>query len=266
MSGYEVNATTRTCPTCQGLIPVDAVVCTRCGLNLKTGSRTREADRDPADVERKAKLLKQARAAGDVETLERLGARPKGGGTVCVACGYDTTGLAGRPCPECGHTRTIGADRQAQRERQIEHYWRTTWLVGGIGLAAGAAVTLGVGTGLLGWSMVKCLAHLAACEVSLFAGYAAVCFFIGYEEDVRGLAVRLTGVGSIWAGLWLAVMLIPLPTVYALVLIAFISMVALAAPLQALTGRDWDDSFWIAAAAWVLKFVGWAALTMMVAL
>lgn len=266
MSGYEVNATTRTCPACQGLIPSDAVICTRCGLNLKTGSRTREADRDPADADRKARLLKQARAAGDVETLERLGARPKGGGTLCAACGYDVTGLGGRPCPECGHERSVSSDRQKRREKQIEHYWRSTWLIGGIGLAVGAAVTLGVGTGPLGWSMTKCLAHLAMCEAALFAGYFFVCLFVGYEEDVRGLAVRLVGVASIWAGLWLAVMLIPLPTLYALVLIAFISMAALAVPLQSLTGRDWDDSFWIAAAAWVLKFIGWAALTMMVVL
>ncbi|MDP1663235.1 MAG: zinc ribbon domain-containing protein [Phycisphaerales bacterium] len=266
MSGYEVKSSTRMCPACQGLIPVDAVVCTRCGLNLKTGSRTREADRDPADGERKAKLLKQARSAGDVETLERLGARHKGGGAACAACGYDVTGLGGRPCPECGHERSIAADLHQRRQKQIEHYWRTTWLVGGVGLAAGAALTLGVGTGLLGWSMIKCIAHLAMCEGALFAGYFFVCLFIGYEEDVRGLAVRLMGVGSIWAGLWLATMLLPLPTIYSLVLIAFISCAALAASLNALTGRDWDDSFWIAAAAWVLKIIGWAALTMMVAL
>lgn len=264
MSGYDLNARDKTCPACDGLIPADAVICTRCGLNLKTGSRVREAERDPTDAERKAKLLKKARASGDIETAERLGARPKG--VLCPACGYDMTGLSGRPCPECGHERSISADRQARRQKQIVNYWRNSWLVGGIGLGAGTAVTLGVGMGLIGWSMTKCLAHLTMCEVALFIGYAVVGLFIGYEEDLRGLAVRLVGVAAVWSGLWLVVSMIPVLPLYSVVIIGVITAVTLAAPLHILTDRDWDDSFWIATAAWVLKLVGWAALTMAVAL
>ncbi|MDP1663013.1 MAG: hypothetical protein Q8L55_13940 [Phycisphaerales bacterium] len=49
------------------------------------------------------------------------------------------TELPRRPCPECGHERSIRADRQARCQKQVVNYRRNSWLVGGIGLGAGTA-------------------------------------------------------------------------------------------------------------------------------
>ncbi|HYC99777.1 MAG TPA: hypothetical protein VEB22_00990 [Phycisphaerales bacterium] len=260
MAGYEVNAPNKVCPACEGLVPTAAALCTRCGLNFETGMRVTPAAPDAADAERKAALLKKARKTGDLDTLARLGAKPAG--VSCAECGYDVTGLTGRPCPECGHTRRTNAGRQKRREEQIRRYWLAAVLTAAIGTPLGLGATLFIGVACKGWSVTDGLVHVALCEAALFVAYFVMSFFfLGFEEDIRGLALRLVGVAAVWAALWTWTSLLMVGGFYAAVLIpAMLAALVLAAPLKLLTGRDWDDCYWIAGAAWILRFVAGALL------
>lgn len=241
MPGYELTPRSKSCPSCKSVLPLDAVLCTRCGLNLATGQRLSEPPRDPADAARK---------------------QPAKPTHPCPSCGYDLTGLTGKPCPECGGTaegRRKGGrlgEREERREREIASYWRNTFLIAAIGLLVGLALTFGVGIGLKRWDLATCALHFGLCQVGLFIGYFALCFFfLGFEEDVRGLALRLLGVAAVWAGLWMLVLLLPAAPFYGILFTAAVTVVTLVVPLQALTGRDWNDCYWIAGAAWVVRFV-----------
>ncbi|HZW06511.1 MAG TPA: hypothetical protein VFF65_05260 [Phycisphaerales bacterium] len=254
MAGYEVNAPDKVCPACEGLVPTAAVLCTRCGLNFKTGLRERQATPDSADPDRKAALLKKARKTGDLETLARLGARPAG--VSCGECGYDLTGLADRPCPECGHSRRITAGRQKRRETEIRRYWRAATLTAAIGTPLGVVAALFIGAVWKGWTVAEGLVHVALCEAALFVAYFFMSFFfLGFEEDVRGLTLRLMGIAAVWSALWAWTSLLMFGGFYSVVLLpAMLAAVVLAAALRVFTDRDWDDCYWIAGAAWVLRF------------
>jgi hypothetical protein len=269
MSGYEVKARDKPCPSCERLIPAEAVVCTRCGLNLKTGVRFREAPRDPADAERKAAALKQARKAGDLDAVSRIEQKTVREPSLCGNCGYDLAGLLGKTCPECGQTaeerskgRAFGTHDQ-RRQVEIDRYWRTTLLVCTIGGGAGLLGTLAVGLGLHRVDTTACLVHFVICEAALFAGYFGICFFfLGFEEDVRGLALRLAGVASVWSALLTLTSLLGLGGMYGVIIGACVSVVALSAPLHVLTDRDWNDSNWIAAVSWFIYIVATIAASL----
>ena len=262
MSGYEVNARNKSCPVCNGLIPADAAMCTRCGLNFKTGRRTREAERDPADAQRKADALRKARKAGDLDAVAQLEGKPAskastgGGSFACAECGYDLTGLGGRPCPECGNDRRVGSQQQKRREERVKHYWLAALLTACIGTPAGVALAFYTGMTMRSWDVTDCLVHIALCEGALFISYFVMCFFfLGFEEDVRGLALRLVGVAALWAGLWAWSRQFGFGLYGATLVPAVVATFALAAPLKWLTDREWDDCFWIAGVAWALHLV-----------
>lgn len=260
MSGYELTARKKDCPACGKPSDADAVLCTKCGRNFETGARAHEAERDPADAQRKAALLKKARANGGLDAEAAISAGVMADPALaCPNCGYDLKGLAGRPCPECGQTPAgrrrggIRGDREERRAAEITRYWRNSVLIGLIGGVSGAAVMLGIVPLLTSVPFTECLLVLGACEVSIFVGCFAMCFFfIGFEEDLRGLALRLVGVGAVWAVLQLLIGLMPFSGMYWIAGGAIARVALLALPLQSMTGRDWDDSFWIAAASWVL--------------
>ena len=244
MSGYEVSTNERACPGCEAGLGPDAVICTRCGLNLSTGRKV--TDRAPAPA-----------------TLEK----PKAG-LVCARCGYDLRGLGGKPCPECGQTPEgrrkggSGGYREERREEEIAGYWRATWMIGGFGIAAGLGLVLGVGVAALGWSVGVCLLHLAVCAGAVAVSHLVLgFFFIGFEEDLRGVCVRSVGIGALWAGLWVVSMLLPRAPYYSDVFLAGFHGLIAAVLVHTLCDRDWDDSAWIGGVAWALRFVPWLLLT-----
>jgi hypothetical protein len=255
---YELQEKEKSCPACEGLVPVEAVLCTHCGLNFETGKRVNAVALDTAD-DKKLTALKKAR---DLGGLDAAAAPPttRTKGLTCPSCGYDVTGLGGRPCPECGYVRGRRSDREMERRRYIKNYWQASVLVAAIGLPVGAALTIAIGMALPGFTLLRSLAHVGVCEVALFIGYFVVGLFIGFEEDVRGLALRLLGIASIWSGLWMAASMAPLPAVYVIAGTGMVTALTLAVPMQMLTGRDWDDCFWLAFGAWVVKTVIWTTV------
>lgn len=250
MSGYELNARDKSCPACAAVAKIDAVLCIKCGLNFQSGMRTQAAQVDPADAQR----------------------RPAAKPSHRCACGYDLTGLGGKACPECGRTpegRRKGGKLGTREERQAESiggYWRTTWLVCIIGTVVGLALTLGVGMGLREFDALTCLAHLGLCEAALFVSCFAICLlFIGFEEDVRGLVMRLVAVGAVWSGAMLLISMIPAIGAMMIIGSAVMSVFSLALLLNQMTGRDYTDSSIIAFGSWVLAFVSMIVITMMFA-
>lgn len=268
MSGYEIDVQESACPGCGAKMVPNAVLCTRCGFNLKTRERVRTdaapAGGGPPPGGDKPAALQRARRSGGVEAAAgaagRAGGSGDSGGPACPKCGYNLRGLGGKPCPECGHVRGAKADREAERRKQIAGYWRTTWLVAGVGLVVGTALTLGLGLGVYGMSMVRAVVHLASCEVALALGYLVVGLFIGFEEDIRGLALRLVGVAAVWSGLWLVIALMPVSGGFVFAMTGAVTFVTLVIPMHVLTGRDWDDCFWLAFGAWVVKTAIWVTL------
>ncbi|MFT3684077.1 MAG: hypothetical protein QM783_03955 [Phycisphaerales bacterium] len=246
-------------PACEGLVPVAATLCTHCGLNFETGRRVNPAMRDVTGDEQKLAALKRARTSAGLDAAPPPPSTHTKGFT-CPSCGYDVTGLGGHPCPECGYVRTRRGDRELERKRNIESYWRTSWLIAGIGLPVGIALTVLLGMQANGYSMIRSLVHVGSCEVGLFVGYFVVGLFIGFEEDIRGLALRLVGIAAIWSGLWMMVAAAPLPALYVVAGTGMVTAITLAVPMQVLTGRDWDDCFWLAFGAWVAKTGVWMVL------
>lgn len=244
MSGYELSANERACPGCEAGLGPDAVICTKCGLNLTTGRRVTDPAPRPA-------------------TLQKPEA-----GLVCGRCGYDLRGLGGGTCPECGQTaegRRKGGKhgfREERREEEIAGYWKTTKMIGGIGLAVGVVLTAGVGIGFSHWSVATCAMHLAVCIAAMVLSHLALGFlFIGFEEDVRGVCVRSVGMGSMWAGLWVAALLLPNVPYYSPVFIGMVHAAVAVVLVRVFTDRDWDDACWIGGGAWVLRFVPWMVVT-----
>lgn len=253
MSGYEISARDKSCPACAAVAKVDAVLCIKCGLNFQTSMRTQEAARDPADAHRRP-------SAHTAKPAHRC------------KCGYDLTGLAGRPCPECGKTaegRKKGGKfgtREERRAENIAEYWRASWLVLIVGSIVGLALTFGVGIGLRNYDALLCLMYLGITEASVFIGCFALCLtFLGFEEDVRGLVMRLTAVGAVWCGLLMLITMIPAFGVMMTVGIAVMSVFSLAVTLHVLTGREYTDSSIIAVASWVLCFTAVIVVNLMLA-
>jgi hypothetical protein len=238
-------------------------MCTNCGLNFQSGLRTQQAagagvgGRDLADAQRKPG---RSAPPGETKSAHRC------------PCGYDLTGLGGKPCPECGRTseaRRKGGKlgtREERRKETIRHYWRSTMLVLIIGSIVGLAVTFAFGTGVRKMDPLSCAVHLGLCEVCLFVAYFAICLvFWGFEEDIRGLVLRLVGVGAVWSALLIMVMAIPQFGVMMMVGIAVMSVASLALPLNQMTGRDYMESTVIAVASWVMYIGGAVLITMLAA-
>lgn len=247
MSGYELTPSSKGCPSCDRPFEPDAVICIGCGLNLTTGRRVTAPERATGVA-----ALPDAPVAG----------------LVCARCGYDLRGLGGKPCPECGQTPEgrrkggSGGYREERREEEIAGYWRATWMIGGIGIAAGLGLVLGVGVAALGWSVGVCLLHLAVCAGAVAVSHLVLgFFFIGFEEDLRGVCVRSVGIGALWAGLWVVSMLLPRAPYYSDVFLAGFHGLIAAVLVHTLCDRDWDDSAWIGGVAWALRFVPWLLMT-----
>lgn len=248
MSGYEIARKDQSCPSCERPMALDAVICTQCGMNLTTGKRLSE--HSPT-------------APTAPSTLNKPQA-----GLACPRCGYDLRGLGGKPCPGCGQTPEgrrkggIGGFREERRQEEIVGYWKKTWMIAGIGLVAGAALTAGVGMWMVHWSPMTCLIHLAVCIAAMILSSLALgFFFIGFEEDLRGLCLRSLGIGSLWAGLWIVGLLVPHVPYYGELFLGMVHASIAVVLVRVFTDRDWDDSCWIGGGAWVLRFVPWVAVT-----
>ncbi|HZW06512.1 MAG TPA: hypothetical protein VFF65_05265 [Phycisphaerales bacterium] len=220
MSGYELSSSNKDCPACTAQVPVAAVMCTRCGLNFQTGLRTQEA------------------ARGEVDTVARAPAKPQRNG-------------AAAPKKKAAKLDT----REERRAATISDYWRSTRRVCIAGTVVGVALTFGIGIGARQFDALQCLIYFGLCEFVLFvSAFAIGYFFIGFEEDVRGLVMRLVGVGAVWAGTVMLITMIPALGVMMFVGIAAMIVTSLALLLHLMTDREWADSLIISVAAWALFF------------
>lgn len=185
------DAAPRECVGCGLILSRDAVICTRCGLNTRTGLR--------------------AGADG-----------PTGAGRACVKCGYDLAGLKSPRCPECGTLNSPRARRRARDDRDARAVERTEYtkplIMFAAGLAISSAITAGVGDGVQAilWYLIGYALYVPAGTGAFF-----VCclLWIGFDAPMHLTALRLAAVYAVTDAVAGVMGFVPLPIIPMLVVL-----------------------------------------------
>lgn len=175
---------TRTCPNCRILLARNAVICTACGLDTRTG---------------------------------HLLAGPQEKGRTCIQCGYSLRGLKSDRCPECGalnstRGRKAHGEAKAARDTVREAYTKPLIMfAGGLGVSIAAAM---IGAGSANEGLLAAAAYLLKYAIYVPTGVAvflACClFWMGFDAPIHLIALRLAAVYAVTDAVGVFVAFIPL--------------------------------------------------------
>lgn len=158
------DGTSPTCMGCGALLRAGADLCSRCGLDSRTGVRATEGSHGKRAVKK------------------------------CSACGYDLSGLKRPVCPECGASFSAKDRRRLDREHS-EGVARGEWIKPLAMLGFGWTVVLAYAFWTGGASSAG--VYLAQYAVTLPVGLLAylVCCIagVGFDAPLRLSAWRLAG-------------------------------------------------------------------------